>query len=301
MDRLDQMRVFVRVVQTGSFSKAAKAEGVAQSTISKQISSLEGRLKTQLLRRTPRGLSVTEPGQAFYTFAAGMLDDLDIAEAQVAQGGMGVLGRLRVTAPPLLASEFLVPRLPEFLNTYPELTIDLEVTERLISLIEDGVDVAIRMGNITDSSLFARQIGSAEAVVVAAPKYFQRKEVPTTPSDLCDHSTLPFMVHGQPMPWEFKGPEGTILISPGARFHTNDAESIHAAALSGLGIVRAPSWMFLDQIASGEVVQVLKEYSPAPYPVYAVTSRTRQITRRVEVFIQFLVRILDLQPEVRMR
>jgi LysR family transcriptional regulator for bpeEF and oprC len=301
MDRFDQMRIFVRVVQAGSFSRAARAEGVAQSTISKQIFSLEERLKTQLVRRTSRGLSITEPGQAFYTFAAAMLDELEVAEAQVAQGGMELRGRVRVTAPPLLASKYFVPHLPEFLGTYPELTIDLEVTERLVSLIEDGVDVAIRTGAVTDSSLAARQIGSVEAIIVASPAYFQGREVPTTPHDLYHHSTLPFMVHGQPMPWEFEGPEGKILISPAARFHSNDAMSFHVAVLNGLGIARGPTWMFSDQVASGEVVQVLKEYAPPSYPIQAVTPRTRQKAKRVDVFIQFLVRLLNAQPDLRIR
>ena len=295
------MRIFVRVVQAGSFSKAAQSEGLGQSTISKQISSLEHRLKTQLLRRTPRGLSVTEPGQALYDFASSMLDELEVAEARVTQGGMGLRGRIRVTVPPLLASTYLIPRLSDFLGTYPDLSIDLDVSERFISLIEDGVDVAIRTGSITDSSLVAGQIGSVEAMIVAAPQYFEQNEIPITPLDLYHHSTLPFMVQGRPMPWEFEGPDGSLSISPSARFHTNDAKSIHSAVLAGLGIARGPSWMFIDELKSGSIVEILKEYAPAPYPIHAVTPHTRQKARRVQVFIDFVAGLLADQPELRVR
>ncbi|WP_158914749.1 LysR family transcriptional regulator [Caulobacter sp. S45] len=295
------MRLFVRVVEAGSFSRAAKAAGVAQPTVSKQIAALEEHLKTQLLRRTPRGLSVTETGKAYYAFVAGMLADLDTAEARIGQDDGGLHGRVRISFPPLFASRHVIPRLPDFLDRNPELSLQIDVSERYVSLIEDGVDLAVRIGDVDESSLSARQIGSVAAMIVAAPAYLQRHGVPATPEALQDHSAVQFLFHGEVRPWAFVGGGERIQVSPSARIQTNDADSVQSAAMAGLGIARGPSWMFVEQLAAGWLTPILQEYAPPTYPIWAVTTRSRHKAGPVEAIADFLAELFEREPELRIR
>lgn len=301
MDRLDTIRLFIRVVETGSFSRAGKGEGVAQSTVSKQVSSLEARLGAQLIRRSPRGLSVTEQGQEFYGLAIGILADLEAAEARIGSGDVAPKGRIRVACPPVFSSKLIVPGLSPFLARYPELTIDLDVSERYVNLIEDGVDVAIRIGDLADSSLFARQIGSVEAVVVATPDYLERHGIPKAPADLDRHSCLPFLFQGSSKTWKFQDTEGEIAFAPSARLRTNDAESVHAAVLAGLGLAQGPSWMFADEIAAGTLNAVLADCRPRFFPIHAVTSGNRRMTGAIKAFVDFVAELIKSAPSLRIR
>lgn len=301
MDQLNQMRIFVRVVETGSFSRAGKAEDIAQSTVSKEVSSLETRLGTQLIRRSSRGLSVTEKGQEFYDFAIGMLADLDAAESRIRSGEVSPKGRIRVASPPVFSSKLIVPQLPSLFERYPNLTIDLEVSERYVSLVEDSVDVAIRIGDLADSSLLARQIGCVEAVVVAAPSYLEAYGSPKAPADLEHHTCLPFMFQGSSKTWKFRGPEGEITIGPTARLRTNDADSVHAAVRAGLGLAQGPSWMFADEIAAGMLVSVLSDFRPRLFPIHAISSESRRMTGAIKVFVDYIAEVIKSEPHLRFR
>lgn len=301
MDHVDRMRLFVRVVETGSFSRASKAEGVAQSTVSKEIISLEGRLGALLVRRSSRGLSVTEQGQEFYDFAIGMLADLDAAESRIRSGEVSPQGRIRVAAPPIFSSNLIVPGLPSLFARYPKLTIDLEVSERYVSLVEDGVDVAIRLGHLADSSLVARQIGCVEAVVVATPAYLDRCGTPMTLAELEHHSCLPFMFQGSSKTWKFRKPEGEIAIMPSAKLRTNDAEGVMAAVRAGLGLAQGPSWMFAEEVAAGKLIPVLTDYKPRLFPLHAINSGTRRMTGAIKVFVDFVAELMKLEPQLRIR
>lgn len=301
MDRLDSIRLFIRVVETGSFSRAGKAEGVAQSTVSKQVSALESRLGAQLIRRSSRGLSVTEQGQEFYGFAIGILADLEAAEARIRSGDVAPKGRIRVACPPVFSAKLIVPGIPSFFARYPDLTVDLDVSERYVSLVEDGVDVAIRIGDLADSSLLARQIGSVEAVVIAAPHYLERHGIPKAPTDLDRHSCLPFLFQGGSKTWKFRDSAGEIVLAPSANLRTNDAESVHAAALAGLGLAQGPSWMFADEIAAGTLIEVLADYKPRLFPIHAVSSESRRMTGAVKVFVDFVAELIKSVPSLRIR
>lgn len=301
MDHLDTIRLFIRVVETGSFSRAGKAEGVAQSTVSKQVSALEARLGAQLIRRSSRGLSVTEQGQEFYGFAIGILADLEAAEARIRSGDVEPKGRIRVACPPVFSSKLIVPGLPPFLARYPDITIDVEVSERYVSLIEDGVDVAIRIGDLADSSLLARQIGSVEAVVVATPDYLARNGIPEELADLDRHSCLPFLFQGGSKTWKFLTAQGEVAVAPSARLRTNDAESVHAAVLAGLGLAQGPSWMFADDIGTGALVEVRIAYKPRFFPIHAVSSESRRMTGAVKVFVDFVAELIKKVPCLRIR
>ncbi len=200
-----------------------------------------------------------------------------------------------------MQSRHIIPRLADFLDRNPELSLQIDVSERYVSLIEEGVDLAVRIGDVADSSLSTRQIGSVTAMIVAAPAYLQRRGVPATPEALEEHSAVQFLYHGQVRPWEFHRDKERIEVSPPARVQTNDADGVHAAAVAGLGLARGPSWMFIEQLASGALVPILEDYTPRSYPIWAVTARSRQKARTVEAIVDFLAGLFAAEPELRVR
>jgi LysR family transcriptional regulator for bpeEF and oprC len=301
MDRLDVLQLFVRVADTGSFSKAARALGVSQPTVSKQIASLETRLGAQLLRRTSRGLSVTEAGQEFYEASLRLLGDFEAVENGVGKGRTSPAGRVRVTMSAGFGRMYVVPRLPEFFKRYPDVAVDVDISERHVNLVEEGIDVAIRLGNLTDSSLLARRIGSMEMVTVAAPGYVERCGAPATIDDLEAHASVVFMFRGAPRPWEFKIPSGTVTMQPKGILRTNDAEHLRASVLAGIGICHGASWLFAPDIEAGAVTHLLKEFDPDPYPIHAVCPAGRLIPGKAKVFIDFLAQICADEPTLRIR
>ena len=300
MDRLDAMRLFVRVVETASFSKAAKVEGLAQPTVSKQIAALEGRLGAQLVRRTSRGLSVTEAGRDYYDSCVRLLGDLDVAESRVGRGRISPAGRIRVALGPGFGRMYVVPRLPAFFQRYPDIAVDFEISDRHVNMIEDGIDVAIRMGKLADSMLIARRIGTMQPVAVATPAYIDASGEPQTPDDLNRHPCVTFMFHGAPRPWEFIGPAGLIRFVPDGRFRCNDAEHIRAAVLSGIGVGYNASWLYAAELSSGAIVPILRDYVAPTYPIHAV-SAGRQMSSKVKVFVDFLADILAGDPHLKIR
>lgn len=301
MDRLDIMQLFVRIAETGSFSKAARAVGVGQPTASKQIAALEERLGAQLLQRTSRGLNLTDAGQAYYEVSVRLLGEIEAGESSVGRGQMSPSGVLRVALSAGFGRMYVVPRLPEFFARYPDLAVDLNVSERHVNLIEEGIDVAVRIGLLADSSLLARRIGSMEVVTVASPQYLEKFGEPLSPADLEHHKAVIFMFRGAARPWEFKGPAGNIIVQPKGRVRTNDAEHIRAAVRAGLGIAHNSGWLFARDIASGAVRSLLSDYAPDPYPIHAVYPGGRIIPVKVKVFVDFLAQIFAEEPSLRIR
>jgi LysR family transcriptional regulator, regulator for bpeEF and oprC len=217
MDRIDVMKLFVRVADLGSFSKAGKAEGLAQPTVSKQIAALEARLDVQLLRRGSNGLSLTQAGQDYYESSMRLLGEFGSAEARIGRGQTNPSGRIRVAMSAGFGRMYIVPRLPEFFARYPDVAVDLDVSDRHVNLIEEGIDVAIRIGNLSDSSLVARRIGSIKMETFAAPEYLGRHGEPKTPQELKDHACVVFLFQGAPRIWQYKLEEGMVAIEPDGR------------------------------------------------------------------------------------
>jgi LysR family transcriptional regulator for bpeEF and oprC len=301
MDRLAVLQLFVRVVETGSFSKAARAQGIVQPTVSKQIAALEERLRAQLLHRTSRGLSLTAAGQDFYESAVRLLGEFEEAEARVGRGQTSPVGRVRVATSAGLGRMYLVPMLPAFFDRYPDVIVDLNVSERHVSLVEDGIDVALRIGQLADSTLVARRIGSTVAVTVATSAYLARFGEPQTPADLVHHDCVAFLFQGEPQAWSFNGPAGPISIEPKGKVRSNDAEHIRAAVRAGIGIGHNTSWLYASDLASGKMKRLLANYAPNPYPIHAVCPGGRRIPGRVRVFIDFLAEICAADPHLRIR
>lgn len=301
MDRLETLQLFVRVVESGSFSKAARIQGVVQPTVSKQIAALEERLQAQLLRRTPRGLSLTAAGQDYYESALRLLDEFEAAEARIGHGQIAPAGLVRIASSAALGRLYLIPRLGEFLQRFPEVSVEFDISERHVNLVEDGIDVALRIGNLADSSLMARRIGTVTSATVATPEYLARAGEPKTPADLAGHDCVSFVFHRSLLPWVFKGPGGPIVMEPKSRVRSNDAEHIRAAVLAGVGIGHNPSWLYAAELTSGALKQVLTGYLPDPAPIHAVWPNGRHLPNRVRVFIEFLAEICAANPHLRIR
>jgi LysR family transcriptional regulator for bpeEF and oprC len=299
MDKLDAMRTFVRVVESGSFSQAARDLNVSQPTVSKQLAALEARLGTQLLARNSRTLAVTPAGQDYYEDTLRILQDLDFAEERVAVGQSAPSGLVRVTLSPAFGRMLVIPRLAAFREAFPDVSVEMEVSGRHIDLIEEGMDVAIRIGRLSDSALVARRIGDMRMITLASAGYLSRHGTPKTLDELSHHQRIGYVYQGNIVGWGFDVDGRQVTVDGGGAFRTNDAEHVRGAVLAGLGIAHHASWLFTDVLASGEVVRVLDEYAPPTFPINAVTAAGRRMPSRVRHFIEFLAAICAEEPELK--
>ncbi len=296
MDRIDAMRLFVRVVETGSFSAVAREANIGQPAVSKQIAALEAHLRAQLLHRTQRNLSLTEAGQIYYEASVRLLADLDDAEQAVGRGQTQPSGLLRVTLSAGFSRLVVIPLLPSFHARYPEIVADIIISDRYVDLVEEGIDVAIRLGALDDASVIARRIGASPRVTVAAPAYLQRTGAPATPHDLPRHACIAFTFQRRPRGWVFIGPDGPIRHAPKGPVRANDAENVRAAVLAGLGLAQAPRWLFAAELTSGEVCEVLADYPAEHPPIHAIFPPGRKPASRVRVFVDHLAGAFAVNP-----
>lgn len=299
MDKLDAMRMFVRVVESGSLSQAARDLGVVQPTVSKQLAALEARLGMQLLARNSRTRAVTPAGQDYYEAAVRILQDLDAVEERLLEGQSATSGLVRVTLSPAFGRMFVIPRLLEFRDRFPDVAIEMEVSGRHVDLIEEGIDVAIRIGRLSDSALVARRIGDMRMMTLASAGYLARHGTPKSLDDLRTHQRIGYVYQGDLIGWGFDVNGRQVTIDGGGAFRTNDAEHVRGAVLAGLGVAHHASWLFTDALASGEVAQILERYAPPPFPISTVTIAGRCMPSRVRHFIDFLAAICSEEPELR--
>jgi DNA-binding transcriptional LysR family regulator len=292
MDRLDAMRMFVRVVESGSFSIVARELNVGQPAISKQVAALETHLGAQLLRRTSRGLNLTDAGQDFYESALRIIGDLDAAESRVGRGQLVPSGLVRIGVAPAFGRLYIVPRLQQFFARYPDVEVEVLAADRNFNLIEEGIDVAIRNGEVSDSTLMVRRLALNGIVTVGTPAYLERHGEPSAPVDLERHARVIFVQQGMPRPWRLRDASGPIIHPPKGPFRTNDAEHIRGAVLANLGLAYAPGWLFAAEIASGEVRRVLTEFMPEPLAISAVYAGDRRLPSKTRVFIEFMAAAL---------
>jgi DNA-binding transcriptional LysR family regulator len=299
MDKLDAMRMFVRVVESGSFSQAARDLNVSQPTVSKQLAALEARLGTQLLARNSRSLAMTPAGQDYYEATVRILQDLDFIEERVLEGQSAPSGLVRVTLSPAFGRMFVIPRLSDFRNHFPDVAIEMEVSGRHVDLIEEGMDVAIRIGRLSDSALVARRIGDMRMITLASASYLAQHGTPQTLDELHTHRRISYVYQGDIVGWGFHVDGQQVTVDGGGAFRTNDAEHVRGAVLAGLGIAHHASWLFTDVLASGEVVRILDQHAPPPFPINAVTAAGRRMPSRVRQFIDFLAAICAEEPELK--
>jgi DNA-binding transcriptional LysR family regulator len=287
MDRFAAMETFVRVVETGSFSAAARLLNVGQPAVSKTVAQLEARLGVRLLMRSTRGLSPTEAGQGFYDRARRAIEEADEAEFIARGAGTGLTGRLRISAAVTFARLHIVPHLPKFLAAHPGLTMDVILDDRVIDLLEEGVDVALRMGSLeASSSLTARRLASAPHYVVGTPSYLARAGVPATPAELIAHETIIYTREGGT--WSFRQAATEVSINVSGPVRVSAAEGVRAAVLADMGLAVASAWMFTPELASGVVQVVLADWVLPPIDLWAVYPAGRMPSAKARAFAAFM-------------
>jgi DNA-binding transcriptional LysR family regulator len=296
MDRLDCMQSFVRVVETGSFSAVARELNTTQPTISKQIAALEDHLDVQLLTRSTRKLQLTQAGERFFEHCQAVLDAAAAAEASVGQRQQPI-GTLRVNCPVAFGQHQIMPYVKGFLERYPEITLDLRLSDRFVDLVEDGTDVAIRIGQVNEPMLIAQRIGLTRRVTVAAKSYWRDRSEPQTPEDLAHHNCIVYTRLATGNEWHFQNPTGgTVQVIVNGNLQVDNSTAIREAVLSGLGIAVCPVWLFGELLTSDSLRVVLTEYEPIPLPIHAVYRRGRFVSAKVRCWIDYLTTEFKLNP-----
>lgn len=289
MDRLDAIRLFVRLVECGSFSAVGRAVGIGQPAVSKQIMALERHLGAQLVLRTSRQVVFTEAGLTFYESAKQLVDDFDAVESSVGDRQQSPRGVVRINTAPAHGRLCVTPLLPQFFRQYPDVAVELSVSERQVDLLGEGVDLAIRHGRLVDSALTVRQLSDADLVLAASPAYLAAHGMPNRIADLDRHNCVVFAKGRERRPWTFKvGPENLSYLPRGSLL-TGDAEHIRAAVLCGLGIAQAPSWLLAEEIRCGLVQVVMPELQPERLQINLVYAAGRRVPMRVRVLIDYLL------------
>ena len=287
MDRLGAMQTFVRVVDTGSFSAAARLLSVGQPAVSKTIAQLEDRLGVRLLMRSTRGLTPSEAGLRFYEHARRSIEEADEAELAARGEGAGLRGTLRVSAATTFARLHVVPRLPRFLAEHPELDVELILDDRVIDLVEEGIDLSLRMGDLPDSSAVARRLATSPRLVLATKAYLDRKGTPRSPSDLSDHEAVVY-TQGRSGAWAFQRDSTETSVVVRGRLRVSSAEGIRAAVLADMGLTIASLWMFSPELQSGAVRAVLSEWTLPPIDLWAVYPTGRLASAKARAFADFV-------------
>jgi DNA-binding transcriptional LysR family regulator len=289
MDRFKQIETFVAVAAKGTLSAAAAAEGVAPAVIGRRIDALEARLGVKLLVRTTRRVSLTFEGSAFLEDCQRVLNDFRNAEASVSLGGVKASGLLRVTAPAGFGRRHVAPLVPGFLAMNPEVTISLDLSDRLADIVNEGIDVAVRIGQLDDSSLVGVKLADNRRVVVASPGYLQRHGTPAEPAALQRHSCLTFGNYGnQARGWSFAIDGRIEAVRVSGRLECNDGAVLHEWALAGQGLAWRSMWEVADDLASGRLVAVLEAFRAPDNAIYAVFAQRRHLALRVRMFIDHL-------------
>jgi DNA-binding transcriptional LysR family regulator len=298
MDRLAAMEAFVLVVDTGSFSAAARRLNVGQPAVSKLIAQLEERLGVKLLVRTTRGLTATEAGLNYYERARRSIAEADEAELVARGAGTSLTGKLRIAAAVTFARIHLMPRLPEFLQQHPDLEIEVVLDDRNVDLVQEGIDVALRMGELVDSSLTARRIASAPHVVLGTPTYFARAGEPAAPGDLTAHEAIIYDQAGGGADWIFRRDASELSVTLKGRLRVSAAEGLRAAVLANGGIAIVSEWMFAPEIAEGAVKVVLQDWQLPRIDLWAVFPAGRTATTKARTFTLFVQEVMRLPSDV---
>lgn len=296
MDYFNAVKAFLQVVEAGSFVKAAQTLNLPRNTVTKHIQSLESHLRIKLLNRTTRRISLTNDGTAYYERMVRVVDQWLEAESDLASAQARPHGRLRVDMGSTMATMLVLPALPEFQRRYPELQLDIGVSDRPVDLLGDRVDCVIRGGALSDPSLIARRLGSLKFVTCATPGYLATHGVPAHPKDLeTNHQMVRYFFAGtnRRLPVEFAKGDERISVDANYFVSVNDSNALLAAALAGLGVLQTLLFMAEPHFKSGALVQLLKDWSLEPNPVYIVYSPNRHLSARVRVFVEWLVELFE--------
>ena len=291
MDRFLLMTCFARAVETGSFSAAGRDLGLGQPNVSRYVAALEDHLQTRLLLRSTRKLSLTPEGERYYADIRRILDAVDESESSF-RNNVEPSGLLRVACPTALAHAFVLPHVPIFLERHPRLTLDLQLNDRYVDLVNEGTELAIRIGHLEDSALRARRLGWYDRVFVASRDYLAKRGVPQTPDDLRDHDCVIYTLLSSGATWRFRD----IEIPVSGRLRVNSPDAVSAAVTAGLGVAHGPAWLFEDGLKSGRLQFILTNHAVPPVPVQFVYVANRLLPTRAVVFMDFMADVFSRIP-----
>lgn len=290
MDRLEAIRVFCAVIEAGGFAAAAERLGLSTSAVSRHVAQLEAHLNVRLLHRSTRRVSATEQGYAYFERCTQLLADLDEADQTVAGSAHFARGRLRLTAPIALAALKLAPAFAAFAQAHPQVSLDIVASDNVADFIEEGLDLAIRVGRVGSESLVARRIGVARMVSAASPAYLSRAGVPDSPQGLLAHVCLTYAHSASGNQWQFEGPEGTpISVRVGGNLHADNGILLAELAAAGGGITLAPDFILQPLLDSGRLIPVLRDWPAPPLPIHVVYPTRRHLSAKVQAMTSFLV------------
>lgn len=293
MDRLQAMQVFVQVVDAGSFTRAADVLRLPKASVTTLVQGLEAHLRVKLLNRTTRRVSVTADGAAYYERCVRILAEVEETESALSRTRTAPHGRLRVDVPASFGRQLLVPALPEFFERYPEIRLEVGCTDRPVDLYEEGVDCVVRGGEQSDSSLVARRVATYPFVACATPAYLERFGVPSHPRDLERHRCIRYFMPktGRIVEWNFSRADEQVTPAVDTFVALNDGEAYAAAALGGLGVALAPSFLVDDALADGRLLRLLEDWTTDPLPVYVMYPQNRHLSAKVRVFVDWVAEL----------
>lgn len=288
MDKYQEMRVFSTVVEAGSFVAAAESLGMSKAAVSRYVSELEQRLGVRLIHRTTRKLSLTPEGEVFLARCQDILSSIDASEAEISTRSVTVSGLLKVSVPVSFGIRHMAPLWHEFLDKHPQVSLDVQLADRVIDLVDEGFDLAVRIARLPDSSLISRQIASTRLVLCAAPNYLERKGIPKHPSELVGHDVVSYSLLATGDQWHFEGPEGPISVKVRPRMWSNNGDSCIAACVQGAGIQLQPTFLIEQELRCGALIEILPQFRAANLGIYVVYPTRKFVLPKVRALVEFL-------------
>lgn len=301
MDRFQEMRTFTAVVDAGSFVRAAEDVGLSKAAVSRIVSELEARLGVRLLHRTTRRLSLTPEGEVFVERCRELLAGVEEAEAEISERSGAAVGLLKLSVPVTYGNLVLAPLWPGFMAAHPQIELDITLSDRVVDLVEEGFDMAVRIARLESSTLVSRRLSTTRLSVCASPKYLRTHGRPRHPADLAQHTVLAYSLLAVGNTWEFEGPEGQVTVTVRPRMHTNSGDTCRAAALQHQGIILQPDFLVGDDLEAGRLVEVLPGYRLPDLGVYAVYPSRKHVLPKVRLLIDHLGQALAPRPARKAR
>ena len=292
MDKFLEMKTFAAVVDGGSFVQAADALAMSKPAVSRHVAELEQRLGVRLLQRTTRKLSLTEEGRLFYGRCKTVLADVEVAEEEITAKSVAVKGLVRVNVPISFGLWELAPLWPDFMTKFPDVELDITFADRMVDLVEEGYDLAVRIARLPNSSLVSRKLASTRLVLCASPGYLKKHGKPKHPSELANHTVLSYSLLATGDNWNFNGPEGAVSVTVKPIMRTNSGDTCIAAARKHKGVVLQPSFMVNSDLQSGALVELMPSYRSIEFGIFAVYPTRQYVSPKVRALIDFLAKAL---------
>jgi len=292
MDKFLEMQTFAAVADAGSFVRAAESLDMSKAAVSRYVADLEERLGVRLLHRTTRKLSLTEEGRAFHGRCKVLLGELEEAESEITASSAQASGLVRINVPVSFGIMHLAPLWSDFMAANPRVTLDVTLSDRVVDLVDDGYDLAVRIGSLPNSSLVSRKLASTRMVLCASPAYLKKHGRPKHPADIAEHTVLAYSLLAMGDHWELEGPEGKVKVLVHPVMRTNSGDTCRAAALKHQGIILQPSFLVEEDLRSGALVELLPRYRSAEFGIYAVYPSRQYVSAKVRLLIDFLARVL---------